>query len=136
MSVFPSLIIKKMLLRKTQDLANLPPVESVGHDPPLWRLRTCDQLYQLRRAGTLVELEPKVFDLLVCLVEHRERVVSKSDNTDITSLCCIRTTIVIKGSNTWEQKFQSTTSDSQHFVSDITFVSSRFSARAQRRLSP
>jgi uncharacterized protein len=36
------------------------------------------QLYQLHRAGALAELEPKVFDLLVCLVEHRDRIVSKS----------------------------------------------------------
>lgn len=86
------------------------------------------QLYQLHRAGELVELEPKVFDLLVYLIEHHERVISTSDNTDLISLCCIRTTIVIKGSNTWEQKFQSTMSDSQHFVNDITFVSSRSSA--------
>jgi DNA-binding winged helix-turn-helix (wHTH) protein len=36
------------------------------------------QLYPLRRAGELVELEPKVFDLLAYLIEHHDRVVSKN----------------------------------------------------------
>jgi DNA-binding winged helix-turn-helix (wHTH) protein len=36
------------------------------------------QLYQLRRADELVELEPKVFDLLAYLIEHHDRVVSKN----------------------------------------------------------
>ena len=34
---------------------------------------------ELRRAGALVALEPQVFDLLVYLVQNRERVVSKDD---------------------------------------------------------
>ena len=34
---------------------------------------------ELRRAGTLVPVEPQVFDLLVHLVSNRERVVSKDD---------------------------------------------------------
>jgi TolB-like protein/Tfp pilus assembly protein PilF len=34
---------------------------------------------ELRRGAELVPLEPKVFDLLVYLIEHRERVVSKDD---------------------------------------------------------
>ena len=34
---------------------------------------------ELRRAGTLVPVEPQVFDLLVYLVLNRERVVSKDD---------------------------------------------------------
>jgi TolB-like protein len=34
---------------------------------------------ELRRAGALVALEPQVFDLLVYLVQNRDRVVSKDD---------------------------------------------------------
>ena len=34
---------------------------------------------ELRRSGKLVELEPKAFDLLVFLVQNRQRVVSKDD---------------------------------------------------------
>ena len=34
---------------------------------------------ELRRGGALIELEPKVFDLLTFLVQHRDRVVSKDD---------------------------------------------------------
>jgi TolB-like protein/Tfp pilus assembly protein PilF len=34
---------------------------------------------ELRRGAELIALEPKVFDLLVYLIEHRERVVSKDD---------------------------------------------------------
>ena len=38
-----------------------------------------DERRELRAAGTLVPVEPQVFDLLVYLVENRERVVSKDD---------------------------------------------------------
>ena len=34
---------------------------------------------ELRRDGELVELEPKVFDLLAYVVANRERVVSRDD---------------------------------------------------------
>jgi len=34
---------------------------------------------ELRSHGSLVAIEPQVFDLLVCLIENRERVVSKDD---------------------------------------------------------
>jgi adenylate cyclase len=34
---------------------------------------------ELRRGGDIIDLEPKAFDLLVFLVEHRERVVTKDD---------------------------------------------------------
>jgi TolB-like protein len=37
------------------------------------------QRRELRRGGIVVELEPKVFDLLAFLVQHRDRVVSKDD---------------------------------------------------------
>jgi DNA-binding winged helix-turn-helix (wHTH) protein/tetratricopeptide (TPR) repeat protein len=37
------------------------------------------ELYQLRRRGRVVKLEPKVFDVLVHLVENRERVVTKHE---------------------------------------------------------
>ncbi len=38
-----------------------------------------DCLYQLRRAGAIVEIEPKAFDLLSYLLHHRDRVVSKDE---------------------------------------------------------
>src|SRR6185437_11229374 len=34
---------------------------------------------ELRRDGSLVAVEPKVFDLIACLVEQRDRVVSRDD---------------------------------------------------------
>jgi hypothetical protein len=34
---------------------------------------------ELRRGGELVEIEPKAFDLLIYLVQNRDRVVSKDD---------------------------------------------------------
>jgi DNA-binding winged helix-turn-helix (wHTH) protein/tetratricopeptide (TPR) repeat protein len=40
------------------------------------------ELYQLRRRGRVVKLEPKVFDVLAHLIEHRERVVTKNELLD------------------------------------------------------
>ena len=37
---------------------------------------------RLSRSGTPVHLEPQAFDLLVCLIEHRDQVVSKSELLD------------------------------------------------------
>ena len=37
------------------------------------------QRYELRRRGTLCPLEPQGFDVLVYLVQHRDRVVSKEE---------------------------------------------------------
>jgi hypothetical protein len=37
------------------------------------------QLYELRHAGALLQLEPKVFDLLLDLIQHRDRIVSKHE---------------------------------------------------------
>ena len=37
------------------------------------------QLYELRHAGAPLQLEPKVFDLLVDLIQHRDRIVSKHE---------------------------------------------------------
>ncbi len=39
-------------------------------------------LYQLRRRGRVIKLEPKVFDVLVHLLEHNGRVVSKTELLD------------------------------------------------------
>jgi DNA-binding winged helix-turn-helix (wHTH) protein len=39
-------------------------------------------LYQLRSRGRVVKLEPKVFDVLLHLLRHRERVVSKGELLD------------------------------------------------------
>jgi TolB-like protein/DNA-binding winged helix-turn-helix (wHTH) protein len=41
-----------------------------------------DQLYELRRADAVVELERKVYDVLVYLVQHRERLVTKDELLD------------------------------------------------------
>jgi DNA-binding winged helix-turn-helix (wHTH) protein len=38
-----------------------------------------DQRYQFRRADDMLEVEPKVFDLLVYLIRHRERFVSREE---------------------------------------------------------
>lgn len=38
-----------------------------------------DRLYQLRRAGKLIKLEPKVFDVFAYLLRHRDRVVTKDE---------------------------------------------------------
>jgi DNA-binding winged helix-turn-helix (wHTH) protein len=35
--------------------------------------------YELRRAGTRVKLQPKMFEVLTYLIEHRERLVSKQE---------------------------------------------------------
>ena len=42
-----------------------------------WELDT--RLYELRHAGKLLKLEPKVFDVLLYLIQHRDRVVSSRD---------------------------------------------------------
>ncbi len=40
------------------------------------------RLYQLRRGGEVVKLPPKAFDLLLYLIQHRDRVVSKAELLD------------------------------------------------------
>ena len=48
----------------------------------LYHFATCEldeQLYQLRRAGKSVEIEPRVFDVLAYLLHNRARVVSKDE---------------------------------------------------------
>ena len=45
----------------------------------VYRFAECEldeRLYQLRREGSLVALEPKVFDVLVYLVQHCDRFIS------------------------------------------------------------
>lgn len=37
------------------------------------------RLYELRCAGEIIKLEPKVFDVLVCLIENRQRVIDSDD---------------------------------------------------------
>jgi DNA-binding winged helix-turn-helix (wHTH) protein len=37
---------------------------------------------EVRRDGELIHLEPQAFDLLVLLIEHRDRVVSKAELLD------------------------------------------------------
>lgn len=51
----------------------------------MYRFVECEldeRLYQLRRKGNPVALEPKVFDVLVYLLQHRDRVVSKDELFD------------------------------------------------------
>ena len=38
--------------------------------------------YELRRDGRVVSVEPQVFDVLVYLIEHRDRVVAKEELLD------------------------------------------------------
>jgi DNA-binding winged helix-turn-helix (wHTH) protein len=42
----------------------------------------CDRR-ELRRKGTVMHVEPQVFDVLVHLVQQRDRVVSKDSHLDI-----------------------------------------------------
>jgi len=37
------------------------------------------ELFELRRGGALVEISAKTFDVLLYLIHHRERVVSKAE---------------------------------------------------------
>src|SRR5215470_1394085 len=51
----------------------------------LWRFGDCEldeERYQVRRRGRLVKLEPRVFDVLLHLLRHRERVVTKRELLD------------------------------------------------------
>jgi TolB-like protein/class 3 adenylate cyclase len=51
----------------------------------LYRFDDCeldDRLYQLRRKGERVEIEPKAFDLLVYLLHQREHIVTKAELLD------------------------------------------------------
>src|SRR2546426_12550627 len=51
----------------------------------LYRFDECeldDRLYQLRRKGERIEIEPKAFDLLVYLFHRREQVVAKDELLD------------------------------------------------------
>jgi DNA-binding winged helix-turn-helix (wHTH) protein len=41
-----------------------------------------DSLYQLRRGGKPVDIEPKVFDVLVYLLRHRDRLIAKEELLD------------------------------------------------------
>ena len=48
----------------------------------IYRFHDCEidtDLYILRKSGRLLQLEPKVFDMLHYLVQHRERVVTKQE---------------------------------------------------------
>ena len=38
-----------------------------------------DRLYQLRRGGKPISLEPKVFDVLAYLLHNRDRIVAKDE---------------------------------------------------------
>lgn len=35
--------------------------------------------FEVRRAGEVLRVEPKVFDLLVCLIDNRHRLVTKAE---------------------------------------------------------
>lgn len=58
---------------------------SVEETPRIWRFGDCEVdegLFELRRAGRRVPMEPKVFDVLCFLIRHRERVLSKDELLD------------------------------------------------------
>ena len=40
------------------------------------------RLYEFRRGGTSLKLEPKVFDVLAYVIQHRDRVVAKQELLD------------------------------------------------------
>ena len=51
----------------------------------IWRFGDCEldeERYQVLRRGRVVKLEPRVFDVLLHLLRHRERVVSKRELLD------------------------------------------------------
>lgn len=51
-------------------------------EPIIYHFNECeldDQLYQLRRKGAVIEMEPKVFAVLAYLLQHCDRVVSKEE---------------------------------------------------------
>ncbi len=51
----------------------------------IYAFRDCEldeELFQLRRRGKVVKLEPRAFDVLLHLLHHRERVVSKTELLD------------------------------------------------------
>jgi len=53
--------------------------------PMRYRFADCEldaRLYQLRRDGTPVAIEPRVFDVLVFLLHQRDRIVSKDELLD------------------------------------------------------
>ena len=41
-----------------------------------------EELFQLRRRGKVVKVEPKAFDVLAYLLRHRDRVVPKQELLD------------------------------------------------------
>lgn len=48
----------------------------------IYRFEDCElntDIYTFSNAGESQRLEPKVFDLLIYLIEHRDRVVSKDE---------------------------------------------------------
>jgi predicted ATPase/DNA-binding winged helix-turn-helix (wHTH) protein len=56
-----------------------------GADRMIYAFEDCEldlKLFQLRRAGELVPLEPQVFDVLAYLVEHHDRMVPKQELLD------------------------------------------------------
>ena len=52
----------------------------------LYRFGNCEvdlTLYEVRRAGVCLSVEPQVFDVLVHLIRHRDRVVTKDELLDV-----------------------------------------------------
>ncbi len=48
----------------------------------IYRFGDCEldsDLHELRRSGQVTAIEPKMFDLLLCLVESRDRLVGKDE---------------------------------------------------------
>ncbi|NOT53007.1 MAG: hypothetical protein HOP18_00235 [Deltaproteobacteria bacterium] len=67
--------------QRKRRLARLAPL-LLSSAPMLYRFVNCEldaRLYQLRRDGTPVAIEPRVFDVLLYLLHQRDRVVSKDE---------------------------------------------------------
>jgi len=72
--IYPEIALIIRLERPCQDRPGVPILQFSFSD----QILDVDRR-ELRRSGELIALEPQVFDLLVYLVENRDRVVSKDD---------------------------------------------------------
>jgi DNA-binding winged helix-turn-helix (wHTH) protein len=83
-------------------------------------------LFEVRREGRVLPIEPKVFDLLVCLVDNRHRVVTKAEllttvwggrsvvESVVPRAVCLARKIV------GEQRIKTRHGRGYHFVDDAT----------------
>ena len=99
-------------------------------------------LYQLRRAGEVVRLEPKVFDVLRYLVRHHDRVVAKDELLDQlwsgeavsesvlpTNVAAVRR--VIRDDPVGREAIKTVHGRGYHFVAPVERVEPRGAARPE-----